>query len=313
MIVRKVVIGTLLAVSLGIAQAASPPVSLAAKPAGAGKLIADNQSDETAVRSQISNLTSALAKADVKGVLSLWTEDCSFTDEDGGQTKGKAQMQKRFETLFSNEGRQLVQLQPDSVRKLADNVAIAEGTVHRSDGASSATPVTRFSLLFLKQNGNWLISTGNEVPLVAQPSSNYLKDLSWIIGDWSAEKDGATVKMTAEWAANESFIHLKYLIKKPNEPEQTDIQVIGWDPRSDQLVSWHFDSNGGFGYGNWSKKGPQWLVDSTAVTHTGSTARAVNIITMNSANSFSWQSVNRSVDGETVGDTAPLEVKRVSK
>src|SRR6202034_1271237 len=75
----------------------------------------------------------------------------------------------------------------------------------------------RFALVFLNEDGNWLISQATETPITtntsAQPKEGSLKDLDWLIGSWKAERNGSSVRMTAEWAANKNFIHCKYEIQ----------------------------------------------------------------------------------------------------
>jgi hypothetical protein len=100
------------------------------------------------------------------------------------------------------------------------------------------------------------------------------------------------------------------MIKKAGSEELDSQQIIGWDPRREQIVSWIFDSRGGFGSGTWSRRDNQWLVDSEGVDPEGRSTSATNIIANKSPNSFSWQSVNRIIEGESLSDTAPLTINR---
>ncbi|MBX9688454.1 MAG: hypothetical protein K2X27_17220, partial [Candidatus Obscuribacterales bacterium] len=127
-----------------------------------------------------------------------------------------------------------------------------------------------------------------------------------------AENAGGSVQMKADWAANKNFITCKYELKKAaDSPVLESRQVIGWDPRSEQPISWHFDSNGGFGWGNWVKKDKQWLVDASGIERDGSSSSATNTITITDKDNFSFQSTNRSVNGVGFNDTLPLKVHRV--
>jgi hypothetical protein len=120
--------------------------------------------------------------------------------------------------------------------------------------------------------------------------------------------------MKAEWAANNKFINCKYEVKLgPDAPIVESRQVIGWDPRINQPVSWHFDSTGGFGHGDWSNEKGQWIVQAVGVDREGNTTVATDVLSAQSPESFSWQSINRSVDGFPYNDSAPLKVVRVSK
>ncbi len=304
-------------ISLGILSFSAQSISCAADGNKADKVkvvqaAAQHEGDSSGVKAQIALLNKALMEGDAKALAAVWSDDAEYIDEDGSITKGKASLEKRFANIFVQNGKQLVDLVPDTVRFLSSDVALSEGTVQRKEGAPK--PETRFSMVLVKHNGAWLISSATETALASQSALDPLKDLSWLIGDWSAENNGASVHMKAEWAANKNFITCRYEIKKSAATAQEESrQVIGWDPRTEQPISWHFDTNGGFGYGNWIKKDRQWMVDASGVDRDGSTTTATNILSISDPNSFSFQSVNRSINGVGFNDTVPLKVQRVVK
>jgi len=265
---------------------------------------------EAAVKARLQELTVALANSDAKALSSIWLEDGTYSNEFGQEWKGRAALEKRFSAVFATEGRLLLDFIPVTVRQLADNVATVDGFVKFKDEIEGS-PDTRFSMVFQKQaDGSWLIVSANETPYVDSKSLDRLKPLAWLIGDWAVEKNGSSMILKIEWAANKKFIHLRYMVKKSGAEELDSQQLIGFDPRSNQIVSWNFDSRGGFGSGVWTRRDNQWLVDSTGVDPEGRATTATNIIANQTANSFSWQSVNRSVEGESFSDTAPVTINR---
>ena len=265
---------------------------------------------ESAIKNRLQELTVALANSDAKAVSAMWVEDGTYSNEIGQEWKGRAALEKRFAAVFTSEGRLLLDFIPATVRQLADNVATVDGFVKFKDEVGGS-PDTRFSMVFQKQgDGTWSIVSASETPFVDSERLDHLKPLAWLIGDWAVEKDGNSMVVKIEWAANKKFIHLRYMIKKAGSEELDSQQIIGWDPRRQQIVSWIFDSRGGFGSGTWSRRDNQWLVDSEGVDPEGRSTAATNIISNKSANSFSWQSVNRSIEGESLSDTAPLTINR---
>ncbi|MDP3509871.1 MAG: SgcJ/EcaC family oxidoreductase [Candidatus Melainabacteria bacterium] len=265
---------------------------------------------DAAIRGRLQELTAALAGTDAKALSSLWLEDGTYSNENGQQWRGRAALEKRFTTVFATEGRLLLDFVPISIRQLADNVSTVEGFVKFKDELSGA-PDARFSMVFQKQtNGTWLIVSASETAFVARESLDRLKPLAWLVGEWAVEKDGSSMVVKSEWAANKKFIHLRYMVKKAGSEELDSQQIIGFDPRRNQIVSWTFDSRGGFGFGIWSRRDSQWLVDSEGVDPDGRLTSATNIIANQTAKSFTWQSVNRSVEGEPFLDTAPLTISR---
>ncbi|MBP9093252.1 nuclear transport factor 2 family protein [bacterium] len=265
---------------------------------------------EAALKSRLQQLTVALASSDAKALSALWLEDGTYSNENGQQWRGRAALEKRFTAVFASEGRLLLDFVPVTVRQLAGNVATVDGFVKFKD-EPSGSPDTRFSMVFQKQaNGSWLIVSASETAYVGRENLDRLKSLAWLIGEWVVEKDGSSMVVKSEWAANKKFIHLRYMLKKAGGEELDSQQIIGFDPRRDQIVSWTFDSRGGFGFGVWSRRDNQWLVDSEGVDPEGRSTSATNIIANQTAKSFSWQSVNRSVEGEPFSDTAALTIIR---
>jgi uncharacterized protein (TIGR02246 family) len=307
--------------SLGIALVSLSPMAFAAKKEKhsiknskhSDVTVTSSGDPKSDVASQIVSLAKILADGDAAKLAALWTENGTYTDEDGALFKGRTALEKRFSEVFVENGRQPVNFIQNPIQMLADTVALAEGVVSRNEGVGMK-PQTRYSIVLVKQNGDWLISNATETPLAVEENQNPLSDLAWIIGEWSAERDGKSVRMKAEWAPNNKFIQCRYEIKNSaNAPAVESREVIGWDPRIGQPVSWHFDSSGGFGHGDWFKENNSWIVRATGVDREGNTTFATDILSLTAPDAISWQSVNRSVDGIAYNDSAPLKVVRVAK
>jgi len=319
MIAQKMPKIALLALSLGIVVLCQPVASFAKSEKSKQKHAAEakaseDSSDEAVIKTQLLNLAKTLVNGDAKRLAALWADDGTYIDSDGALCKGRAALEKRFESVFTKEGRQLVDFVPETTKFLSPQVASIEGIVRRKDGVDGPVPETRFSIVYVKQSGVWLISSASETPLTAQSESEPLKELSWLIGEWSAEANGGYVKLKADWAANKHFITMQYETKKSADaPQLESRQVIGWDPRVGEPISWHFDSSGGFGLGNWVKKDKQWMIEASGVDRDGSTNEATTVISQSDDNDFTWQSINRVVNGVSFNDSNPLKVHRVLK
>ncbi len=271
-------------------------------------------SNDAALRNQVSQITKALSDGNAKTMAALWTTDGTYIDEDGAIYKGRAAIEERFADVFKQAGRPSLELVSETQNFITDNIALSEGIVRIKSGLAVGNAETRFSIVFVKQDGGWLIKSATETPLAATAIVNPLEELSWIIGEWAAERNGGSVRMKAEWAANKNFITCYYETKKSQDAKPTlSKQVIGWDPRNDQPISWHFDSTGGFGLGHWVKSGKRWEIEASGVERDGSSSLATNIMTPSDKDSFVWQSLNRSVDGVSFTDTAPLKIQRTAK
>ena len=144
------------------------------------------------------------------------------------------------------------------------------------------------------------------------PSPNHekLKPLEWLIGDWVDEDQTGTLETTCYWSADGNFIVRGFQVSVGGLATFGGKQIIGWDPSSEQIRSWVFDTNGGFGEATWSKRGESWYVNSTLVLNTGEKASSINVLTQIDDNSFTWQATSREVGGVPLPETARVTVVR---
>jgi len=270
------------------------------------------QSDaESAIRGKLSSLAAAAASADSDKMSSYFALDGAYINEDGLRVQGRQSLKEHFSRNVRPD-KATLKLEPTIIRLIGADTAWIEGATTRQSGAGKSTDA-RFTMLLTNQNGDWLIQSATETSVAPRGSAARLSELDWLVGDWVAEQGSAKVKMTAEKVGNGNFLHLKYLITKPGETPKIDTQVIGWDPNRDQIISWHFDSSGGYGFGKWRKQDKKWIINAEGVEQSGWNSVATNVISSLDKDSFQWQSMRRTVDGLTFADTEPLTVKRVSQ
>lgn len=297
-------------VSLSPAQLSAAPAKKSEAKKEAAAPAQPAAGEEAAVRAQLAALSAAALSGDAAKLATLWTADGTFVDEEGAETKGRQAIQARFENVW--RGKKVnVSLNPSSIKFVGPNVAWIEGLVTRQV-QGSMEPATRFTMLMQKDGNTWLVASATETAILTKTAAERLQVLDWLVGNWKSQQGNANVSMQADWVGNKSFIHCIYTAETGGT-KKVDTQVIGWDPTKEQVVSWHFDSDGGFGYGSWSKRGKQWVMQAEGVEQTGSRTNATNIISVDTADKFSWQSVSRTIDGVPVPDTQPLIVQRAGK
>jgi hypothetical protein len=90
-------------------------------------------------------------------------------------------------------------------------------------------------------------------------------------------------------------------------------EVIGYDPVAGELRSWMFDSDGGFGEGQWTREGNKWMNSFTATSPDVSMSSAQHIITYIDDNKYTWESVSRQRDGEVLPNLDKIEVVRTTE
>lgn len=287
--------------SLGATGKTSPPAQKEA------------QGDAAGANAVIDAVNKAIAAGDAAAFAALWAKDGSYTDADGNIYSGQDSLQKRFADVFSTVKPQ-VALKPRSMKLLSPTVAVSEGSVLGKDNAGKEAADTRYNMVLAKPAGKWLIVNASETAIVSEQAGTTpgLNDLEWMIGDWKAEKDGTTLKLHVDWAGNKNFIRWNYQIGKTGDKPQESTEVIAFDPRTQQTVSWSFDSNGSFGESVWHKDGQSWQMESLKTAPDGTYLTAVNLIKPNSRG-FTWQSTNRTSGDMPLNDTNELQIERVSR
>lgn len=312
-----VIRSSFLVIALGVtAWAAMVAGALAQAPAK----VADNKpaqaenSDEAAIRASANAYEKAFDAGDAKAVADFWTKDGEFIDEQGREFVGRDAIEKEFAAIFASQPGAKIEITIDSIKFLTPEVAIERGTTRaQSDNQAAGAPVT-YSVVHVKQDGQWLMSNVNESRPAAANGARDLASISWLIGEWEADlgKD-KTYHMTCHWTLDKSFLMRTFTVTEGDERKSEGTQFIGWNPVLGQIVSWTFDSAGGFGYELWEDRGTEWHIDASSVLADRSTALATNRLTKIDDNAFLWQSLGRSINGQSLPDTAEVRVKRISE
>lgn len=268
------------------------PVGVAAEP---------NQRDvdEAAIRSAVGAYVEAFNSADAKGLAALWSPEAVYLDRQNGvEVVGREAIEKYFKEVFAGSQGIKLEVTTHSIDFISPSVAVESGTGKIIE-SEKVVEAGDYTAIYVKRDKAWLLDRVTEEEVV-QVLSNYeqLKDLEWLVGNWVDQDDTATVVTECHWSRNENFLVRSFAVHIGDVLDLSGMQLIGWDPSTKQIRSWVFDSDGGFGYGTWSKKGNRWSVQQTAVLPDGRKSSAVNILTYVDDNTMTLQSVNRTVDGE---------------
>ncbi len=264
------------------------------------------------VRGTLRNLAECINLGDATKLLSLWNPNATFINQDGESFQGKGQLQDYFNAAFKNRAADKIAIHLETVSFPAPHVAIATGDLTRKSGEAEL-PTSKISVVLVKENAGWLISEATETLIQNLKSHDQLLEMSWMIGNWRIEKPGESGSVEIKWTENHKFIEAKTIFKEPDNSELVDKQIIGWDPKTSSLVSWHFDCDGGFGYGKWDHNGEQWTLSFAGVSSQGKNTLAKNVFTRLNSNEFNWQSIEQSCDGEPIPDTSVMHLVKLPK
>src|SRR6478735_6497681 len=149
----------------------------------------------------------AYAKGDIKALVDFYTDDVSYTADDGRVFNGKAAVENCFAAGFADKKDRKIVIGLDSVRVLSPDVLVENGstTVIPKDSEESSA---LFTAIHVKKDGKWKISQLVETPAPVATPAEHLAGLSWLVGDWKeADKEaGVTIQSHYEWARGGNFI-----------------------------------------------------------------------------------------------------------
>lgn len=314
---RNVWLGVILAwASLGLAARV-----IAQEPAAAGRQAAssaapaaapaDRAADERAVRAVAGAFKQAYDAGDAKAAAALFTDDAEIIDEEGERIEGRTNIEGLYAAVFQARPGAKIEIALGSLRFLGPDVAKEEGETRVIPTGKEPETVRHYTVVYVKNGGRWLHSSVREENSKSVTPHDRLKELEWLLGEWVDESSEATVHVTCRWSDDKNYLLREFLVHTDGKPVMNVTQRIGWDPLTQQIKSWVFDSEGGYGDALWSRSGNQWLIKSTGVLPEGKTASATNVLTQLSPTQARWTSSERTFGGQEV--PGQIEVLMVRK
>jgi hypothetical protein len=213
--------------------------------------------------------------------------------------------------LFKEHSGATMTVTIESLRLMSPEVAIERGIAKLASPATAAGTGARYTVVHVKREGIWTMLTVRDAPSVTGSNQEHLQDLAWLIGTWTGGASNAALCISFEWMANTNFIKCTYTLAQAGQAPATGMQIIGWNPTAGRIVSWSFDAQGGVANDVWLKSGATWIIDANGQMSDGGVCSAVNVLTCLDPNSFTWQSVKRTLDGVRLPNTPAITLVRI--
>jgi uncharacterized protein (TIGR02246 family) len=266
--------------------------------------------DKQAIDRLSEEMAQAFDKRDAAALAAHYTADGEFVRNDGEVIRGRAEIQKAYAEFFKKlTGKPKLEIQTDDHRFPSADTAIAEATVRLKNEEGETVASSWRNTLLVREGGQWKVAITREWDRdVSQDVS--LKELEWLIGTWQAATKDREVTTTYEWDENKAFIRGKFAVKEGDKVIESGTQMIGKDNADGVVRSWTFQSDGGFGGGVWAREGKKWTVDVHGVMPDGKVLTGDSIYVHGEPNTYTWQAVNRKLDGEPIPDTVPIKVTK---
>jgi uncharacterized protein (TIGR02246 family) len=269
--------------------------------------------DEPTVKEFLAAYVKAFNSHDLDAVAGMWAENCTHIDRETGQrTEGRAAVRADLADVFKKSAKARLAGTVDRVRLIKPDVARVEGTITTSVPDEEPT-VAKFTGVLVKLGDRWQIDSVEE-SATARPATaaDALRELDWLEGTWQDDSKDTPVVSTIRWSTNRTFLIRSFATKDGDKVNQLGTQVIGWDPRSQQIRSWTFNSDGSFGDGIWSKSGADWMVKSSQTLADGRAASGTYVITRVDRDKLTLRLIGHEIDGDPVPESDPATIVRVA-
>lgn len=261
--------------------------------------------DLEAIRKTARGFADAFERGDPAAAAGYLSAGAELVPNDAPPLRGREAIQRAFAEYFANKPPRKVKGEVESTRFISRDVAIEEGKLSVATG-TEAPDVNRTSILYVREDGKWLIGAIREWP----SEMVELEDLEWLIGNWHANRTDADVSTTYEWFGDKAFIRGMITVRQ-KDVTLTAMQLIGVDPETGELKVWIFESDGGVAEGSCTRDGNAWTFTTSGKTADGGALAATNILVHVNHDTMTWQPVNLVVNDEQVTGLPPVKVTRV--
>lgn len=268
--------------------------------------------NESEIRQAVAAYVDAFNHHDSAALAKLWSREAVYVDRvTGVEAAGREAIARQFEAMFEHQPDVKLSISTESISFLSPNVAVEHGTSKLLVPKEDPDEIN-YAAVYVKRDGQWLLDRVNDDEEKAPPSHyEQLKVLQWMVGKWvDNEGDDVDAEGDCNWSKNRNFLVRSYALSIRGQINMSGMQVIGWDPAAKTVRSWTFDSDGTFAEATWTHKGDSWFVRNTGVVADGRRGSMVNVIKMVDKNTFTWQTIERTVGGELLPNIDEVVIVR---
>jgi uncharacterized protein (TIGR02246 family) len=285
----------------------APKTQAKAAPAKAGE-----KEVEAAINESARRFVAAYNRHDAKAIAAGFTATAEFVTEDGMSIHGREAIERHFVAVFATAPKAHLELKVESARLVKSDVAVEEGRVEFTAAPGAALESSRYVAVHINQEGQWLLARARDFPAEAEVQSNYehLRELEWLVGEWIQEDEASLIGTTCKWVDHKNFLLQDFTIRIGALDPITGSTRIGWDPQTQQIKSWTFDSEGGYSEALWTRGENRWVLKARGVTRSGRTFSGTSIVRQVDDGTMSWESHDRVEGGVLVPDRPPIVIKR---
>ena len=197
---------------------------------------------------------------------------------------------------FAAEPGTTIGIKVDELRFLGPDTALEQGrTTITPAGADRAPEITRFTVVYVKKNGQWLQSVVRDEYAHDVSPHDRLKELEWMVGEWINESQAAIVNTTCKWTRDGNFLVREFTMKTQGQPVLSGTQRIGWDPGSTSSRPGSSTPRAATAKATSPAMATGGFSRSRGCDRMANRSSATNIVTRLGKDRASWQSVDRTL------------------
>lgn len=249
-----------------------------------------------------SEYAAAFNKGDAEALLALWADDGELIQEDGTTIQGRKDIGELLKEVCKPKSGTIMKITVLKTKMAGPSAILFDGRVELTTSESKETAFYEGVIVQNAESKKWQISRIRDIP--SEDASEYakayeeLKQLEWLIGNWTAKEGDQTLSLNARWMKNRAYIIVDQTIMNKDQEVLSISMMIGHDVDTDVIHSWVFDTQGGRGEADWIRDGNTWNLEAVGLTGDGLAASSKPSWKFIDDRTFEWSSTARQVDGQ---------------
>lgn len=256
----------------------------------------------------------AFNQKDAAAVAALFAENGEILLQENVKIAGHDAIEQHYNRVFDGDNEAKVALEATSVRFVTPKLVVEEGSVHYITGGDEVSTHLYMAILALQDDGKWLIVQSRNREVTDKVAYDKLSDIEGLVGDWVASIAGnGKFTMNFSWDPSGAWMIGRGRYASPDIDPVTMSIRIGWNPAVDKIVSWTFDSEGGFSKAIWTESGDKWMMKALGVNGGGESTSSTQTIEVVDTEAILWSFTSRVIGNDLESDRAIKLVKTPPK
>ena len=155
----------------------------------------------------VASYVQAFNRHDAEALADHWSPDAVYLNRTTGEeVVGRAAIAEQFSALLEEQPELQLEVSVESIQFISPSVAVEHGRTTLL--APNAEPEEiDYTAVNVKRDGKWLLDRVTDKASETVPSHyEQLKELEWMVGEWTGDTDNAEVELDCNWTKNQNFL-----------------------------------------------------------------------------------------------------------